>query len=185
MTEAEYLAFEAASAVRHEYVQGQVYVQAGASPKHNLIVANLVGLLWPATRGTGCRVVASDQRLHVGPSGVYYYPDVLVTCERILDDAMDAVDPCAVIEVLSPSTASTDRREKLLVYRGLANLQTYLIVYRDEMRVERHWRTADGGWQRQDLGSGESAAVPCLNVTLPVDSIYEGIPTGPGDPVSR
>jgi hypothetical protein len=47
-------------------------------------------------------------------------------------DAVTVEDPMFVIEVLSPSTEATDRREKLLVYRTLPSLSEYVLISQDE-----------------------------------------------------
>lgn len=41
MTEAEYLAFEELSELKHEFVNGKIYAMTGASWKHNLICLNI------------------------------------------------------------------------------------------------------------------------------------------------
>ena len=42
MTAAEYLRYERQSSERHEYVGGELYLQAGASRAHCLICTNLI-----------------------------------------------------------------------------------------------------------------------------------------------
>ena len=56
MTEAEYLAFERASALRHEYFAGEVFAMTGASEAHNLIAANVLVSLRNQLRGRPCKV---------------------------------------------------------------------------------------------------------------------------------
>ena len=53
ITVEDYLAGEKVSEIRHEYADGQVYTMAGAGGglKHNLIAANISGLLWNHLRG--------------------------------------------------------------------------------------------------------------------------------------
>lgn len=48
----EYLAFERASAERHEYLDGVIYAMAGESPDHGRISMNLAVTLvsWPTPR---------------------------------------------------------------------------------------------------------------------------------------
>jgi Uma2 family endonuclease len=43
LTEAEYLAFERESELKHEYIDGEIYAMTGASGHHNLIVASVIG----------------------------------------------------------------------------------------------------------------------------------------------
>jgi Uma2 family endonuclease len=77
--------------------------------------------------------------------------------------------------VLSPSTASIDRREKVMAYRGIATLQAYLIVSRDERRVERHWRDEEGTWQYADhtaLAGAVRVPLACPDVVLTLADIY-------------
>jgi hypothetical protein len=71
VTEAEYLALEAISDVRHEWVGGEIVAMAGGSDRHNVIAVNLVGELRDRLRGGPCQPFASDQRLHVEATGLY------------------------------------------------------------------------------------------------------------------
>ena len=61
---------------------------------------------------------------------VVYRPDVMVACGSEPADERIEVAPCLVIEVLSPSTEAIDRREKLLVYKGMSTL-TLDEIYED------------------------------------------------------
>jgi Uma2 family endonuclease len=71
----EYLALEAESTVRHEYVAGMIYAHAGGSTRHNAIAANVLAILWNAARGGECRVYGSDMMLRA-TDDVFYYPDM-------------------------------------------------------------------------------------------------------------
>ena len=90
----EYLALEAATGLKHEYVLGQVYALAGASENHNRLAANVLAALLHAARASRCRVVGSDQKLQPG-SDLYYYPDVQVLCDPTDADPTDATPPPA------------------------------------------------------------------------------------------
>ena len=68
MTYEEYLAFERASAQKHEFVDGHVFAMAGARFEHNQLAMNVSALLWNAFRGKRCRVNNSDQRVRA-PDG--------------------------------------------------------------------------------------------------------------------
>ena len=64
ITEQDYLEGEKIAEVRHEYVDGVVYAMAGTSLRHNDIAINITSLLRPLTRGTPCKVNASDSTIH-------------------------------------------------------------------------------------------------------------------------
>ncbi len=76
-----------------------------------------------------------------------YYPDVMAACGAPPADERLEDTPSLVVEVLSPSTQSTDRREKLMVYKGIASLNAYLIIDQMQRQVDRHWRDATGEWR--------------------------------------
>jgi Uma2 family endonuclease len=179
----EYLAFEAASPVRHEFVDGEIYAMSGATRRHSQIATNIVAQCWNAARGGPSRVHRGEVKLKIGR--IYYYPDVMVACGPEPDDPHVEDAPCLVVEVLSPSTESTDRREKLMVYRHLASLGAYLIVDQDRRLVERYWRDADGGWRHATLEARGAIPLPCPELTLTLDEIYEGVELPPLDEVLR
>jgi Uma2 family endonuclease len=170
----EYLALEATSAVRHEYVSGAVHALAGGSKRHALIVSNLVAWLRPAARGRGCRVYAADVKLRAA-SDVFYYPDVIVACGPDQGGALIETAPCLLVEVLSDSTAAIDRREKLHAYKQIPSLRSYLIVHQPDGRIERHWRDADGVWWTADLVKAGEIPLPEIDATLSLESAYEGV----------
>jgi Uma2 family endonuclease len=170
----EYLCVEEESAFKHEYVAGELYALAGATRRHNRIASNIIAHLSAAARGTGCDVLGSDMRLRAGDEAVYY-PDVQVVCDPSDTDEQYTSSPCVVVEVLSPSTEAIDKREKLLAYRRLSSLQAYVIVYRDQKRVMRHWRDQNGAWWDAEVQDQGRVIFPCPELTLTLDEIYEGV----------
>ena len=50
-TPQEYLELERKAEVKSEYYRGEIFAMSGASEEHNLIAANLLGLLWNQLRG--------------------------------------------------------------------------------------------------------------------------------------
>ena len=179
----EYLAFEAASAVRHEYVDGEIYAMSGTSRRHSKISGNIFARCWTAARGGLCRVHQSEVKLRT--AGVFYYPDVMVACGAEPQDTYVEDAPCLVVEVLSPSTESTDRREKLMVYRRISSLGAYLIVDQDRRLVEHYWRDVDG-WRHTTLEDSGDVRLPCpADFALKLDEIYEGVELPPLEEVLR
>ena len=168
----EYLELEEHSTVRHEYVGGDLYAQAGASESHNLISVNLSTLLHTATRGSACRVFVNDMKLRAAPDAMYY-PDIMVVCDPGDNDQLVKTRPCLIVEVLSPSTEHIDRREKLLAYRRIDSLKAYIMVYQDQRRVARQWRDDAGAWWQAEVSEDGVVPVPCPQITLSLNDIYE------------
>lgn len=89
VSEADYLAGEPLSEVRHEYVAGHIYAMAGAGKAHNTIALNIATRLRNHLRGTPCRSYIADMKVKVERASAFYYPDVVVTCSD-RDTAADA-----------------------------------------------------------------------------------------------
>jgi Uma2 family endonuclease len=113
----EYLEAEAKSEIRHEYIDGEVFAMAGGSRNHNRICLNIASRLSSHLRGSKCNVFMSDMKVKVKSlqqnKNIFYYPDVIATCNLQDQDQFIVNSPCLIIEVLSPSTEMIDRREKL------------------------------------------------------------------------
>ena len=171
----EYLELEEASAFRHEYVGGIIYDHAGATKRHNRITLNIASRLLAASRGGPCRVYSSDVKLRAAED-LFYYPDVMVACGPEGESPLYEDSPCLVVEVISPSTASIDRREKMLAYKSIPSLRAYLVVDQRMMRVERHWRDDTGRWwYAESVGRNGVVPVPCPETEIPLPRIYEGL----------
>ena len=173
LTLGEYLAFERASPVRHEYVGGEVYAMVGASRRHHDVVGNIYTRLRIAATGGPCRVYFEGVPLRLGDD--IYYPDLIVTCSKSDTDTHMVLQPCLLVEVTSPTTARSDRTDKLEAYRGIESLQCYLIVEQAWRRVVRHLCDAAGLWQQEDLRGEGATRLSCPEVMLTFDQIYEGL----------
>ncbi|OGT90912.1 MAG: hypothetical protein A2286_03860 [Gammaproteobacteria bacterium RIFOXYA12_FULL_61_12] len=170
----DYLAGEQHSEIRHEFINGQVYAMGGASRTHGLIVNALAFVLTPAARRRHCQLFTSDMKvqLQIGNSQIFYYPDLLLSCDPNDRETYFCRTPCLIIEVLSESTERIDRREKFLAYQALPSLQEYLLVAQDARRVEIYRRSTD--WQVECYESGQ-VQLDCLEERLDLDSIYQDV----------
>lgn len=170
----DYLANEEGGELRHEYIDGQLYAMTGASDRHGLIVSNLVAGLRPLTRGRGCQLFASDMkvRLRIAEQDIFYYPDLLLSCEPDDRETYFRTKPCMIVEVLSESTERIDRREKFPAYKTLPTLQDYLLVSQTRREVWHHRRSRD--WAAEVLTDGD-LSLDCLEIRLPLESLYEEI----------
>lgn len=174
LTFEEYLAIEASSDVRHEFVAGTLYAMAGASRRHNDIVSNLLLEIGGAARRQGCKFYTSDMLTRVDEV-VAYYPDISVICDPTDRGQRYIQRPCLVVEVTSPSTADRDQREKLLLYRGIATLESYVIVFQNERRVIHHQRAENGGWNRLEIVDDGILELTCPGIAVSIDIVYSGV----------
>ena len=174
LTVEEYLKLEEGATVRHEYVGGEIFAMVGATKRYNRILGNTLGRLWIAARGDDCLVYSQSVKLRVADD-VIYYPDVMVACGPEGEDPLVEDDPCLVVEVASPGTETTDRREKLAAYKRMPGLRAYLIVAQDRRWVEHHLRGEDNVWHRGDLLDEGRFSVPCPETEHSLVEIYEGL----------
>ncbi len=179
-TLAEYLAMEPEGDVRHEFVDGEIFAMVGASRVHNALVMNLVTAIRPHLRGTPCRIAGQDMKVLITAANRSYYPDLVVSCGDPGDEIDDYTEtrPCLIIEVLSPSTATIDRREKRLAYQMLDSLRDYVLVAQTEPLVEVYCRQP-AGWTRTSYGTDETVVLPSIDLRLPMAVIFEDVPLTP------
>ncbi len=175
-TYTEYLALEDQSAIRHEYLDGEIYAMSGGTPDHAALAAAVIRLL-----GTGipaaCRVFTSDLRVRTA-TGLTTYPDAAVVCGptlRASDDSIAVTNPILLVEVTSPSTEDYDRGEKLRHCKSLRTVREILIVSHREARLTVHRRRDDqGDWERTEAATGASVDIASVGVNLAVDEVYRG-----------
>ncbi|MDT5121254.1 MAG: hypothetical protein QOC96_736 [Acidobacteriota bacterium] len=175
---ADYLAGERDGAVRHEYVSGRAYAMAGASAgvsaHHNRIAGNIFARLNDHLDGADCEPFISDMKIRVSPD-LYYYPDVVVTCDAPGGDAYFRTEPRLIIEVLSPTTERIDRHEKLAAYKNCPSVQEYALVSQEGMMIELHRRVGDE-WQKEIFTEpAEQCAFQSIALTMSLGDIYRNV----------
>ncbi len=178
VTVEDYLASEESSPVRREYVDGRVFAMTGVTRRHNVIAGNIHSILRAHVRGGPCRAYVSDVKARVKTANSFYYPDVMVACDQHDDRSLFTSSPVLIVEVLSRSTATIDRREKVLAYRQIESLREYLIVHQRKKRVELHCKNDQGGWDVVEYGPGTELvlqSIPTGPLTLSMEAIYEDV----------
>jgi Uma2 family endonuclease len=173
---ADYLAAEEASQIRHEYLGGFVYAMAGETLAHNLISQNLLFQIRRKTKGGPCRVFISDIRVnfHLRTDEYFYYPDIVVTCDKRDTHPRFVRYPKLIIEVLSESTERIDKREKFFAYTSIESLQEYVLVGQADREVTVFRRAKN--WKAERISAASAALkLESLRVRIPVSAIYEGV----------
>jgi Uma2 family endonuclease len=107
----------------------------GGSVGHVRTITRLIAALANRIRPP-CEAFASDLKVLI--SGRVRYPDATVVCGGS-EDAADTIAPTAIFEVLSPSTALTDRRVKAIEYAAVASIMNYVMLEteRPEITIRR------------------------------------------------
>ena len=176
MTYEEYVAFERDAEGKHEFVHGHVYAMSGGSPEHARLSQAIGAALTVALRGKSCAAFSSDLRVRVEATGRSTYPDVTVVCGKLERDAIDAdavTNPRVIVEVLSPSTESSDRGDKWAHYQRIEFLREYVLVSQSTPRIEVFSRDeAQSGWLYRQYGAGQTVELRSLETSLDVDAIF-------------
>lgn len=123
---------------RWEVIDGEAYdMTPSPTSRHQTIAGNFYRILANKLVGKPCRAFIAPLDVYLDEYNVIQ-PDVLVVCDqrKIQDRVCGAPD--VVVEVLSPSTALKDKREKKVLYERFG-VREYIVVHPDEMLVERYW----------------------------------------------
>jgi Uma2 family endonuclease len=172
----DYLEGEKISPVKHEYRQGEIYAMAGASDAHETIAGNLFALLRNHVRGTGCRIYIGNMKARIEQADVFYYPDIMVTCDE-RDRSLEYFKryPRLIVEVLSTTTAAFDRGNKFADYRTLETLQEYVVINQERISVECYRRNPEGRWELYPYAAGEEVSLASVDFQCPIAQIYEDV----------
>jgi Uma2 family endonuclease len=173
---AEYVALEAMSTVKHEFLDSEVWAMAGGSPEHAAIAGNVISLLTIALRGKRCRVYTSDLRIRVAATGLGTYPDASVICDEVELDPADpkghtATNPLILVEVMSPSTQDYDRGEKLDHYKRIPSVREILLVSAEGRSVVL-WQKDGQNWTSTLHRQGDDIALDSVSCTIAVDGVF-------------
>jgi Uma2 family endonuclease len=168
LTVEEFLAWERTQEPRYEFDGVQPVAMTGGSRAHNrvttMLTAALVRLVKPP-----CEPCGPD--LKAFTPGRVRYPDASVVCTNDDDDDADIVVPTVVFEVLSPSTALTDRRVKAVEYAGVSTIQAYVML--ETNRPEVTVRRRSTGWEAETIeGLSGELPLPEIEITIPLAAIY-------------
>jgi len=163
----EFLDWERAQPERYEFDGTQPVAMTGGSVAHARLVRRVVAALSARLR-PGCEAFGGD--LKVLTPGRVRYPDATVVCGPT-DPRGDAVEPVVVVEVLSPSTALTDRRVKPVEYAAVASVLAYVLLDQDDARAVVMRRAA--GWREEEVaGRGAMLLLPEVAVEVPLGELY-------------
>ncbi|NOT49529.1 MAG: Uma2 family endonuclease [Acidobacteria bacterium] len=173
ITVEEYLEGEKVSPIRHEYLDGEVYAMSGASKRHNRISGNLLEKLRLHLKGADCETFYNEVKLRVKHLNRFYYPDLVVVCGPDEEHDYYISKPTIIVEVLSPSTALTDKREKWFAYQDIEGLKEYVMIEQESERAEVYRKRDDGLWSFLEFEKHEEIELESINFKTPMAGLYE------------
>jgi len=176
MTAAEFLAWEARQELKWEFDGFQPVAMTGGTVAHSAIQGNLITTLNTRLRGKPCRPHGPDLKIEIGSK--YRYPDALVSCTPMPPDATFAADPVVIFEILSESTAQTDRTAKLMEYRSLPSVQRYVMLEQNQA-VATVITRVETGWNLEVLDAAGTLAMPEIDIEFPISELYDGVELTP------
>ncbi len=175
-TYADYVALEAVSTGKHEFLDGEIYAMAGGSEEHSALAAEMVRILGNAVGERLCRVHTSDLRIYVESVGLATFPDVSVVRGPVYhhdpSPTATALNPMILVEVTSDSSEDYDTGPKLEYYQTIPTLREYVVVSHRERRIAVHSRGEDDAWTTRVAIRGGRVEVSSLGAALIVDEIY-------------
>lgn len=147
--------------------------EAGASPRHVLIVTNVVSELNQQVR-SNCLVFSTDMYVKT-PTNECCFPDVLVACGIKWGDChgLRAVtNPILIIEVLSDSTKARDKNEKFDRYKSIDSFREYVLIEQQPYSVSHHWKGNDVWNEQHCYDSSDSIRLRAVECVLRLGEIY-------------
>jgi Uma2 family endonuclease len=172
----EFLAWEARQELKHEFDGVRPVAMAGGTRSHSGIQRNLAISVGGRLRGTRCEFYGSD--LKVLAAGSIRYPDGMVVCTPGEAGSTVVLDPVVVFEVLSASTAGTDRIAKNREYQATPSVQRYVMLEQDRVAATVFAR-AGADWVGHVLTGDEALQMPEIGIELPLSELYAGLDLAP------
>lgn len=181
MTLKDFLAWEDRQERKHEFDGFEPVAMAGGTEAHAILQRNLaisLGVRLRDQRGP-CRFLGADARLVTG-LGTSRYPDGMITCTPPDPRRTTQHEPVVVFEVLSDSTAATDRVAKAREYHATPSIQLYVMLEQTGIAATVYTRTPAGPWSVTLLTDHDALALPEVGLDpIPLAELYAELDLAP------
>jgi Uma2 family endonuclease len=178
----EYFALEGAGHARYEYWNGEMVCMSGGTEQHIRISGNVYYSLRKQLGAVPCEAFNSELPIKTPALPPYRYVDASVVCGKPALEKIEGFDvltnPTLIVEVLSPTTESRDRKEKRAAHQSLSSLMEYLLVAQDVPHIT-HYLRQEGSWARSDYGDLKATVLlPSIDCVLALSDAYQGVEFG-------
>jgi len=170
----EYFAFCEMQEGRFEFINGEIMEMMAESVTASQITGNIHFYLHGFLEDKPYIFVQNAVKLQVKEGKIFRIPDFLIFKESG-NKFKYATEPILIVEVLSESTAKTDRTTKLNEYRLIPSLQYYLIVEQESCLVEMYIREGERWYVEFYDHLDQVISLPYFEVKIPVNSIYKKV----------
>ena len=175
----EYVIWERSQPYKSEYVGGKIISMAGASPKHNKILSNIIGEVNSFLKGKPCNIYPSDLRVFVKSKDSYFYPDATIVCGELelTDEFKDTIkNPTVIFEILSPSTTDYDLGRKFFCYMQIDSLKEYITIDTASTQVRINRKQANGAWLFEEYYAIEDyVIIESIGLTINLKDVYSDV----------
>ncbi len=174
----EYLELEKNSETRHEFHYGKL-IEIPRESRISSLISNNILKKWDDTlEEQGYFLYSHDIKAQIKKSGLYRYPDILVTPESDDEDNYIVKKPIIIVEVASEDSWRTDTFTKRKEYTALSSLKYYIIVSQVEMYVELYSREGNNWVFSHFELPDETLELPDFNLKLTLSEIYHRVKFG-------
>ncbi len=147
-----------------------------ATAKHDTIISNLHTILGIYAR-TAKKYAIYSQGTHVriDITGRTRMPDILVVEKKDAkrNEQHQLLNPKLVMEVLSKSTQSKDKNEKLDEYQSIESLEEYVLISQDQHQVIRFSKIDEFHWNQEILrGLDKTLSLDSIDFVITLADIY-------------
>jgi Uma2 family endonuclease len=180
-TLAEFLHRSEKSEERLEYYDGIIIKLPMARTPHNIISTNIAFELELAFRANNqdYYVMNSQQLVYFPKLNFGVYPDVLVVCEKPVhydNNQVLLINPVLIVEVLSRSTRSYDRKEKFNEYKTLDSFKEYVLIDQKKCYVETRFKEEPNLWREHVYSDlTEKVILKSIDCAIDMNMIYRKI----------
>jgi Uma2 family endonuclease len=175
MTRDEFFVWAQAQAARYEFNGFEPVAMTGGTARHDVITYNIRAALRSRLRSGDCRPFGPNAGIQTVDDAVRY-PDALVTCTMVPDDAQTIPGVIIVFEVLSPTSDRTDRIVKLREYRAVPTIRRYIILEHNSIDLTVFSRThPDADWTAATLTEDDTLQLPEIGIEVPIAEFYQDV----------
>jgi Uma2 family endonuclease len=175
ITVEEYLKLEVESVVYHEYIAGQAYATVANTENKKIITGNILARLRGYLLGKNCRVFSSEMKVKIEALDVFYHPDICVTCDPSDREKLFKVNPCLIIEIISPETERIHRNEKLMNYQQIKSLEEYVLISESEQKVDVYRKYNHQTWFVEQFIITDIMKLSSVGLEMAIADVYEDV----------